>query len=324
MAKVKKLSLVRRYRLYPKAPFHFDGTVYKPSHFPTPDNDYKTGRFWTTMRIDNYVFGILLVNSGTIWKPCVEIMIYGQKDVRVSVTERLIYEIQWRFGFDEDIRPFIKLCGKDPLIAPVLRRFKGMRVKCCQSLYEFLMIAVVLQNATIRRTTQMMTNLFDLMGTQLEFDEKILYGFWAPVEAVEKGEDRLRAIKLGYRAKTITRLSEQFLEKNINEKSMRTWTNDQLRETLLSLYGIGPASVWYILFEVFRRYDALETISPWEQKIYSRLIFNEQLVPVEDIRSTFTERWGKWRMLAAHYLFEDLFWRYKAGKAEWLDELIRL
>jgi hypothetical protein len=29
-------------------------------------------------------------------------------------------------------------------------------------------------------------------------------------------------------------------------------------------------------------------------------------------------------MLAAHYLFEDLFWRRRNEPAEWLEELIRL
>jgi 3-methyladenine DNA glycosylase/8-oxoguanine DNA glycosylase len=324
LAKVKKLSLIGNHILYPKVPFHFEGTVFKPSHFSTPDNEYQTGRFWTTMRIGNYVFGVVLVNRGNVRKPSVEIIIYSKGNTPTELARELLSEIRWRFGFDEDIKPFISLCSKDPLIAPVIRGWKGMRVKCCQSLYEFLMIAVVLQNATVRRTTQMMKNMFDLLGERLGFDRKILYGFWGPCSVVERGEDSLRAIKLGYRAKIITRLSEQFLENDIDEKEMRAWPYDRLRTKLLSLYGIGPASVWYIMFEVFRRYEALETISPWEQKIYSRLIFKEQLVPVDEIRRTLTERWGKWRMLAAHYLFEDLFWAYRTGKADWLGELIRI
>lgn len=77
------------------------------------------------------------------------------------------------------------------------------------------------------------------------------------------------------------------------------------------------------MFEVFHRYDAFEHISPWEQRIYSRLLFDEALVPAERILAEVERRWGRWKMLAAHYLFEDLFWRRRHEPAPWLEELIR-
>ena len=54
---------------------------------------------------------------------------------------------------------------------------------------------------------------------------------------------------------------------------------------LLDLYGIGPASVWYVLFDVYHQWDELNHISPWEQKIYSKLFFDqgpEEPVAVDD------------------------------------------
>ena len=47
---------------------------------------------------------------------------------------------------------------------------------------------------------------------------------------------------------------------------------DKQRQTLLSLYGVGPASVGYILFNVFHWWDELSYISPREQKIYCSLL----------------------------------------------------
>lgn len=34
--------------LQPTAPFHFDGTVHKPSHFPTADVHHEPGIYWQT------------------------------------------------------------------------------------------------------------------------------------------------------------------------------------------------------------------------------------------------------------------------------------
>ena len=40
---------------------------------------------------------------------------------------------------------------------------------------------------------------------------------------------------------------------------------------MLKIYGVGPASVDYIMKGVYHR-NILKTIPPWEAKIYSRLL----------------------------------------------------
>jgi 3-methyladenine DNA glycosylase/8-oxoguanine DNA glycosylase len=75
--------------------------------------------------------------------------------------------------------------------------------------------------------------------------------------------------------------------------------------------------VWYVLFDVFHAYDAFDVISPWEQKIYSRLLFDRECVPGKQILADVKRRWGPWRMLASHYVFEDLFWRRKTEAIPW-------
>ena len=115
-----------------------------------------------------------------------------------------------------------------------------------------------------------------------------------------------------------------FANKEINEYEIRKLGKDKAKEELIKLYGIGPASVWYILFEVYHHYDAFDYISPWEQKIYSKLIFNKALVSTDRILNYFKKTYGKYRMLAAHYIFEDIFWKRKHEHIEWLEKEIRL
>ena len=45
---------------------------------------------------------------------------------------------------------------------------------------------------------------------------------------------------------------------------------------------------------------------------------------VETLLQTFEERYVGYKMLAIHYLWEDLFWRRKHERVEWLERLIRL
>lgn len=160
----------------------------------------------------------------------------------------------------------------------------------------------------------MLDNLFGEYGTSIEFDGKKLFGFWSPEIIHQADEEDLRKIKLGYRAKTCKRQALDFVTRNWDENILRTLPTLELKKKLLLLYGVGPASVQYILFEVFKRYDVLEYIPPWERKIYSSLLFGEDSADGKVILDLATTKWKDWKMLAVHYIFEDLFWQKKDKK----------
>jgi 3-methyladenine DNA glycosylase/8-oxoguanine DNA glycosylase len=147
-------------------------------------------------------------------------------------------------------------------------------------------------------------------GTLLHFDRRDLHGFWDAPALAGAGEQELRSLKLG----------------DVDEQALREATVDEQRAALLSLCGVGPASVDYILVDVFNAFDEVAHISPWEQRIYSRLLLGasvDEPAPV-DVLLDRIARWSPWRALAIHYLWEDLFWRYKTDGVDWLAPLIRL
>ncbi|HET7090229.1 MAG TPA: hypothetical protein VFL17_16455 [Anaerolineae bacterium] len=189
------------------------------------------------------------------------------------------------------------------------------------------MIAIVLQNATVRRSVQMMQALLEKYGTLLAYDDKELYCCWGPKAMDRATEQELRQLKVGYRAKSIKRVTAAFARKDIDEFELRRRSREEQRQALLGLYGIGPASVDYLLCDVFHHLDELNHISPWEQKIYSRLFFDrdeDDPVPVDELRAYFDKHYSGYRMLAVHYFWEDLFWKRKNTPVEWLERLIRL
>jgi hypothetical protein len=80
------------------------------------------------------------------------------------------------------------------------------------------------------------------------------------------------------------------------------------------------------VFDVFHHWDSFHHISPWEQKIYSKLFFDkhpENPVPVEKLMEHF-ERYSRYKQLAVHYIWEDLWWKRKNEHIPWLEKLIRV
>lgn len=321
---IKTLPIKCDLILNPSAPFNFDGTLQKPSHFPSSDILYEPGCYWQSMQFEGDVYGIRMADSGSIDKPQIKLSIYSDKETPPAQLQRIANEIEYRFDMKANLTEFYLDCQRDELIRPILERWRGMRVSTGTSLYEFLIVTTVLQNATVRRSVQMFENLFNEYGLKIVFDDKELSAFWSPEIIHQTTEEHLRDLKVGYRAKTFKRQAQTFVSGEIDEFSLRSVPNDELKSALLSLYGIGPASVWYLMFEVFKRYDAFDYISPWEQKIYSRILFDQEFVEGKTIIENVNTRWGKWKMLAAHYLFEDLFWQRKNQNIPWLEDLIRL
>jgi len=150
---------------------------------------------------------------------------------------------------------------------------------------------------------------------------------WAPEQIAKATEEELRALKVGYRAKSIRRVTKAFTSGEIDELALRSQTRAEQRQALLGLYGIGPASAEYILSDVFHHLDEMVHISPWEQRIYSKLFFNrdpEDPAPVPELLAYFDEHFRPYQMLAVHYFWEDLFWRRRTEQVPWLEKLIRL
>ena len=310
-------------RLTPTAPFHFQGTVHKPSHFPAPISAYRDGVYWQTLRLGDELLGVRIEDAGRPDRPAIEVTLFSASPLSKTQQDAALGELSWRFDLTADLSPFDLTFGEDPLLGPVIQRWRGMRVSASDSLYETLIIFIALQNATVRRTVQMMEALLTAFGAPLEFDGRTLYSFWKPEDMARVPEQDLRDLKVGYRAVSILRVTQAFAAEPGLEGSLRRPPQEEARRSLLALYGVGPASVDGLLFEFLHHYDALDHMPPWESKIYSHLLFGDERPPSETLEEV-TRRWGPWRALAAHYLIEDLFWQHSRTPIPWLQALIRL
>lgn len=321
-----KLKLRKTANIKPVGPFAFDPTFHKPDHFASNDCYWESGIRWQTWNWKGKKLGIKFVGKGTVDNPLVEINIYAAGKLADDFIDSLIEEIKYLYNFDLDLADFYETFKKDKFLAPVLKKWRGMKPGHSSKLYEYLIIGIVLQNATVKRSVQMLQVLLENYGTLLEFDGKKLWCFWNPGGLGLASEEELRALKVGYRAKSIKKIDDCFASGQISEQELRKADRETQMKELLKLYGVGPATVWYILFDVFHHYDFFNHISPWEQKIYSKLFFDvnpENPVPVEKLMRYF-ERYGKYKQLAVHYIWEDLFWKRKNEHISWLEKEIRV
>lgn len=321
-----KLKKVETVEIKPPAPFNFDATFHKPDHFTTGDNYWEPGIRWQTWWWRNCSLGLIFLDQGTVDRPRLGIEIYYNSPLTSKLVDSLVQEIRYRYNLDLDLSDFYHQFSDDSLLGSIIKKWRGMRPGHPSSLYEYLIIGIVLQNATVRRSMQMFTALLEKYGTLLEYNHKKLWCFWKSGRLQKVSEEELRSLKVGYRAKYIKKIDDQFSAGAIDEDKLRTQSRDIQMTELLKLYGVGPATVWYLLFDVFHHWDFFNHISPWEQKIYSKVFFNQDPdnpVPVDKLLKHF-EKFGKYKQLAVHYIWEDLWWKRKNEHIPWLEKLIKV
>lgn len=322
--KSKELRRQARFSIVPTKPFNFDGTFNKPSHYTSGCSEWQDGRYWQTIRLDSRIFGLFIKNAGTLNRPRLSVSVFYGKPVSSKDMERIKGELLWRFDLEANLDEFNRLVRSDKRFAPVFRKWVGMRKSSGHDLYELMMISIFLQNATIRRTMQMTKVMLENFGTRVRFDGKEIFAMWLPRELGKVSEEELRALKMGYRAKFIKRLSQDFVSGKVDELKLRKMDSQRAKEALMELYGVGPETARILLFEVLHDYGRFDHIAPWQQKIYSRLFYNRALVPTDRISADIKKAYGGYSMLAVHYIMEDIFWRRKTEHIPWLEKEIRL
>jgi 3-methyladenine DNA glycosylase/8-oxoguanine DNA glycosylase len=311
--------------LTPTSPFDFDGTVFRPDHFPSTDIHWEPGVLWQTLRWGHKNFGLRLQDLGSNTRPKIRATIFAEQKPSGPTTQSILKEVYWRFDLrSAGVPRFVKRFRNDRIIGPAIRRHPGMRLKSGSSLYEYLVITVMLQNTTVRRSVSMLQALFERYGQQVLFDDHRLWTFWDPEKIHTASEPELRALRLGYRAKTLKRQAEQFLTGAFKETELRKIREKAaLVESLDEIYGVGSQSAWYMASEFFHFYDALDYVSPWEAKIVGRILFRQN-VGTAKVQELLTERYKEYRLLAFAYLLIDLFWQHRETRIQWLTRLIRL
>lgn len=324
MTKVIILKNKTSITIKPIPPYDFDSTVFKPSHYPDPLKVYEPGKYWFVLRWGNGVYGIKLVNKGTVTKPKVQVIIFSKRKLSKEEIKSIVNEVGYRFEFQRDVSEFFKKFKKDRVLSPFLKRWHGMHKSCPQNLYGLLMIGVFLQNTIVKRSIQMTKDMLEKYGLKVKFNGKKVYEFWKPEEIAKVPEKDLRKLKVGYRAKIFIKLSRSFIKEKIDEFELRQLPAEEAKKKLIKLYGVGPETARILLVEALHHYEIFDHVAPWQQKIYSRLLFRNKLVPTNKIINYVKEKWGQWANLAASYIFEDIFWQRKQGKKiEWLEKEIR-
>lgn len=314
----KKLKFKTVVKFQINDPFSFEKTFFKPSHFASKLELFNKNCYYTTLTLKKKTFGLKYLMQ----RKKLILEVYSERKIDSKTLQKIEVEIRFRLSLDVDYSQFYNQYANDKFIGDVIKMNLGKRISNIYSLYEHLIVSTFLQNANVKRTISMCQNMLEKYGTPVIFDNVELYAIWRP-ENLIASEEELRTLKIGYRAKIIMRLTEQFRDRHVSETELRKLLTDSLKKELLKIYGVGKQTVFYTISEQFHRTEYLRHIPPWELKILSRYVFDKDLCDEKQLIDWFHKQYGKWCGFALSMIFEDIFHKHKKKSFPWLQKIMK-
>lgn len=314
-----KLKKSKTTYLKPTQPFSFEKTFHKPSHFPstlelysTETKSYSIPFYW-----NGKLYGVKFSDLGKQ----ISISIYSNNTIRQQDFKEIITELDYRFSLSMDYSDFYERFNNDKFLKKSIQRTKGKHISTNYSLYHHLIVSILLQNTTIKRTISMCDSVLEKYGSKIFFENIALTAMWEPGELKATEED-LRGLKLGYRASSILKVTDLFVKNNLNEKSLRQLDTKTLIKELLKIYGVGKQTVFYLALSQFQRTEYLKHVPVWERKIISKYVFNKTLVDETNILDWFKTKYNNWCGFALSLILEDIFFQHKKTPFPWLTKIL--
>ncbi|MFQ6081657.1 MAG: DNA-3-methyladenine glycosylase family protein [Candidatus Bathyarchaeia archaeon] len=305
---IRNLSFSTAFRLKAVPPYDFSLTVRKPAGWSllTPFEIFESGTLWTAMGTPlRKMFGLKLRALGTVQKPEFSCEVYSHKKLGVRERKELKNTLTWMLNLEEDIRQFHALAERDPLVKALVKDLYGMRTTKRPDIFPRLILAVTLQMAPIRRSSQMMNLLIKEYGEKIGFDGKeILY--WPSPERIAKADVREleERCKLGYRAKSLKDIAESVSKGFPTIQQLERMSAEEAKAKLMELKGIGEYSA-----DIVSPHPGF-ALDVWSAKIFSVLLFGEKAESprgiIPNLKKAAEERWGRWRGYVFTYVLNDL------------------
>ena len=213
----------------------------------------------------------------------------------VSSLTSVVRRTRHLFDLDADPQAVETHLGRDPRLRPLLKARPGLRVPGAFDGFEAAVRAVLGQQVSVRAATTLAGRLVERFGQPLEHPSgSLTHRFPDPGELAEAD---VATIGLpGKRATTIRTLATAVANGELPLDG--TGDDEEVRERLTRIPGIGPWTVSYISMKILRDPDAFPAADLGVRQAMQKLGIDEN--------SERSERWRPWRAYATIYLWSGL------------------
>jgi N-glycosylase/DNA lyase len=206
------------------------------------------------------------------------------------------------FALDHSLREICAAFPNDPAMAAARDYCRGLRI-IRQPLWECLATFITSSMKQVAHIRQMSRALRKRFGEQRTLGDHELYTFPSAERIAQLTEKELRGCGLGYRAKNLLATAQRVSSGEAHLASWRELSDDELREELCELPGVGAKVANCVMLFAYERLRAFP-IDVWIERVLKEKYFpRARKVTVRKLRQFCDTYFGEHGGYAQQYLF---------------------
>jgi DNA-3-methyladenine glycosylase II len=298
------------FTLTPVPPYSLNLTAIRFARFKDEIVDrVQTHSYQRLLSVDGQLALATVTAEGTTAHPLLHLELQGPRKTDLDHPE-FAAQLRHILCTDLNLTPFYRQSRQDDLLAPIVSRFRGLKLPASPTVFEALVMAVLSQQVNLTFAYSIKRELVETLGEQWCVNGITHYAFPTPERFAAQTEEYLRRFRLsGAKAATLVRLGQAFASGAVSEADLAMLPDEEVIERLVQIKGIGRWSADIALLRGLARADAFPAGDLGVVKYLAQGLLGKTEKATEADMRAFAERWRPYRGLALIYCYAELLRR---------------
>ncbi|MBI3303822.1 MAG: DNA-3-methyladenine glycosylase 2 family protein [Deltaproteobacteria bacterium] len=302
--------MIYHFTLTPIPPYSLDLTVVRFARFKDEIVDrVRPKQYQRLLLADGQCALATVIDTGTTPKPQLHVELRGQRKTDLD-RPKFAAQLRHILCTDLDLKPFCRLARTDDLLAPIVPRFRGLKLPASPTVFESLVMAVLSQQVNLTFAYSIKKELVETFGERWSINGETHRAFPTSERFAAETEESLRRFRLSQaKAGTLVRLGQAFASGALKEEELAVLPDEGVVERLIQIKGIGRWSAEIALMRGLARADAFPGGDLGVVKYVAQGLLGKTEKATEADMRAFAERWRPYRGLALIYCYAELMRR---------------
>ena len=235
------------FTLDPVPPFRLDLTVWVLRR--RPDNTWDRWDGQTYRRVLPLPDGpleVAVIQTGPPDAPKVLVSVTG--DQMPSEPEKIITAVMNRLlGLSIDLTVFYEFSAADPMLGPLVQRFRGVKPPRFLNLFEALVNGIACQQITLTLGIRLMSQLAEKYGVAMNGPETLVHAFPRAEDIAAAEPTALHGLGFSrQKVQALLALADDTAEGRLSTEVVEAMSDEAARSRLLDLRGVGRWTAEYV------------------------------------------------------------------------------
>ena len=300
----------RCFTLVPLSPYSLALTTTRFARFQDEIVDrVENGCYRRLLSVNGQLALATVTDIGTVAQPVLQVELQSTREADLDHPQFTV-QLNHILSTNLDLKPFYRLARRDELLAPSIRRFRGLKLAASPTIFESLVMAVLSQQVNLTFAYSIKKELVETFGGRWSVKGETFYAFPGPEKFVVETEEGMRRFRLSAaKAGTLVRLSQAFVSGTFTQEQLTALPDEAVVEQLTRIKGIGRWSAETCLLRGLARPDAFPGGDLGVVKYLAQGLLGKTAQATEAEMRAFAERWRPYRGLALIYCYAELLRR---------------